>query len=86
MTGITRSKAAKTIAAYFGKESTHYGGTYDTYQAGDSKGRTWKAVSDSSIYAEKKDGSYASNLYKPEVGKAGDTSYNRRKCSPLRLH
>ena len=67
MTGITRSKAAKTIAAYFGKESTHYGGTYDTYQAGDSKGRTWKAMSDSSIKAEKKNGGRASDLYKTEV-------------------
>ena len=67
MTGITRSKAAKTIAAYFGKESTHYGGTYDTYQAGDSKGRTWKAMSDSSIKAEKKNGERASDLYKTEV-------------------
>ena len=67
MIGITRSKAAKTIAAYFGKESTHYGGTYDTYQAGDSKGRTWKAMSDSSIKAEKKNGGRASDLYKTEV-------------------
>ena len=67
MTGITRSKAAKTIAAYFGKESIHYGGTYDTYQAGDSKGRTWKAMSDSSIKAEKKNGGWASDLYKTEV-------------------
>ena len=67
MTGITRSKAAKTIAAYFGKESTHYGGTYDTYQSGDSKGRTWKAMSDSSIKAEKKNGGRASDLYKTEV-------------------
>ena len=67
MTGIKRSKAAKTIAAYFGKESTHYGGTYDTYQAGDSKGRTWKAMSDSSIKAEKKNGGRASDLYKTEV-------------------
>lgn len=67
MTGITRNRAAKTIAAYFGKESTHYGGTYDTYQAGDSKGRTWKAMSDSSIKAEKKNGGRASDLYKTEV-------------------
>jgi len=29
MTGITRNRAAKTIAAYFGTEASHYGGGYD---------------------------------------------------------
>ena len=67
MTGITRSRAAKTIAAYFGTEASHYGGGYDAHHAKDSQGRIWKAMSDSSIRAEKKDGSYASDLYKTEV-------------------
>ena len=67
MTGITRNRAAKTIAAYFRTEASHYGGGYDAYPATDRQGRTWKAMSDSSIRAEKKDGSYASDLYKTEV-------------------
>ncbi len=68
LTGITRNTAAKTIAAYFGtRETTHEGRTYDTYTAKDNKGRTWKAVSDSSIKAQKKDGSEASDLYKIEI-------------------
>ena len=67
MTGITRNRAAKTIAAYFGTEASHYGGGYDAYHATDRQGRTWKAMSDSSIRAEKKDGSYANDLYKTEV-------------------
>lgn len=67
MTGITRSRAAKTIAAYFGTEEEHYGGSYDAYQAKDQQGRTWKAMSDSSIRAQRKDGSSATSLYRTEV-------------------
>lgn len=67
MTGITRSRAAKTIAAYFGTEASHYGGGYDAHHAKDSQGRIWKAMSDSSIRAQRKDGSHASDLYKTEV-------------------
>ena len=67
MTGITRNRAAKTIATYFGTEASHYGGGYYACHATDRQGRTWKAMSDSSIRAEKKDGSYASDLYKTEV-------------------
>ncbi len=68
LTGITRSTAAKTIAAYFGtRAANHDGGFYDIYTAKDSKGRTWKAMSDSSIEAQKKDGSKASDLYKTEI-------------------
>ena len=67
MTGITRNRAAKTIAAYFGTEASHYGGGYDAHHAKDSQGRTWKAMSDSSIRAQRKDGSHASDLYKTEV-------------------
>ena len=68
LTGITRSTAAKTIAAYFGtRETNHEGGSYDTYTAKDSKGRKWKVMYDSSIKAEKKDGTYANDHYKTEV-------------------
>ena len=68
LTGITRSTVAKTIAAYFGtRTANHDGGFYDTYTAKDNKGRTWKAMSDSSIEAQKKDGSKASDLYKTEI-------------------
>lgn len=68
LTGITRSTAAKTIAAYFGtRTANHEGGIYDTYTAKDNKGRTWKAVSDSSIEAQRKDGSEASSLYRTEI-------------------
>ena len=55
LTGITREKAAKTIAAYFETNSyRHIGGTYDTWTAYDREGRIWKAMFDSSIRATKK--------------------------------
>lgn len=51
LTGITRHDAAQVIATYFGDPSRfrYMAGGYDTYTAVDSKGRTWKAVRDSSI-------------------------------------
>lgn len=52
LTGITRKKAAQIIADYFGTESFYIGTHYDTYGAKDDKGRTWKAMSDSSIRTE----------------------------------
>lgn len=67
MTGITRRRAAKEIAAFFGTEHEYIGGSYDEYHAKDQQGRTWKAMSDSSIRAEKKSGGFASDLYKTEV-------------------
>lgn len=68
LTGITRATASKVIAKYFGtNETNHEGGSYDTYTAKDSKGRTWKVMYDSSIRAERKNGEYASDLYKTEV-------------------
>lgn len=67
MTGITRAKAAKTIATYFGTASTHYGGSYDAHHAQDRQGRTWKAMSDASIRTERKDGGPAGRLYSTEV-------------------
>ena len=70
LTGITREDAAKTIAAYYGTTSGYAGTSYDTYTATDTKGRTWKAMSDSSIRAEKKTGKRtvaAGSDYKCEV-------------------
>ncbi len=52
LTGITRKKAAQIIADYFGTESFYIGTHYDTYGAKDGEGRTWKAMSDSSIRIE----------------------------------
>lgn len=70
MTGITREKAAETIAAYFGTESFYIGTYYKTYGAKDRQGRTWKATYDSSITAQKKSGGRtvrATDEYKCEV-------------------
>ena len=55
-TGITREKAAKVLAEYFGTTPRHKGGAYDTWVVKDSEGKEWKLVSDSSIYAEKWNG------------------------------
>jgi len=54
MTGITRSDAAQVIADYFGTSVRYIGTYYDTYGATDSKGRTWKCMSDGSIRCERK--------------------------------
>lgn len=70
MTGITRKKAAETIAAYFGTESFYLGTYYKTYGAKDRQGRTWKATYDSSIIAQKKSGGrtvQAADEYKCEI-------------------
>ena len=70
MTGITREKAAETIAAYFGTESFYIGTYYKTYGAKDRQGRTWKATYDSSIIAQKKERGRtvgANDTYKCEI-------------------
>lgn len=70
MTGITREKAAKVIAAYFGTESFYIGTYYETYGAKDRQGRTWKATYDSSIIAQKKERGrtvHAADTYKCEI-------------------
>ena len=51
MTGITRREAAEALAALFGTEPRHNGGTYDAYEVDDRQGKTWIIVSDSSIRA-----------------------------------
>jgi hypothetical protein len=55
-TGITRETAAKVIAAHFGTEMYHNGGTYDEYAALDRERRKWKVVYDGSIATERTDG------------------------------
>ena len=70
MTGITRSRAASLMARFFGTESRHEGGAYDTYTARDEQGRKWKAMNDSSLIPQKKvNGNItdASSFYRTEV-------------------
>lgn len=51
MTGITRAKAAKAVADYFGTTADCIG---ITYEVKDNSGRIWKLMYDSSIKAQKK--------------------------------
>lgn len=67
LTGITRESAASVIARHFGTSFSHLGGGYDTYIAKDAEGRTWKAVSDSSIRTTTKYGAIADNRYACEI-------------------
>ena len=70
MTGITRERAAGVAAEYFGTAARYLGTYYDTYTALDSQGRQWKFMSDSSISAQRKDGSRkvaASGEYRTEM-------------------
>ena len=67
MTGLTRDRAAKTIAQYLGTRATHVGGAYDTYTVRDDQGRTWKVVSDSSIDEEARGNREATSSYRVEV-------------------
>ncbi|MCR5540443.1 MAG: amidoligase family protein [Ruminococcus sp.] len=67
MTGITRCEAAKAIKKVLGGDIDHVGGTYDKYTVSDDRGREWQIVFDSSIYARKKNGDFASDYYKVEL-------------------
>ena len=44
LTGITRAKAAKTVAKYFENEIEYVGGSYDMYKIKDSQNRAWKIM------------------------------------------
>ena len=66
MTGITRHQAANVIAGLFVRNASYVGGSYDTYLAKDSQGRSWKVMRDSSIRCESKHGR-ASDYYSVEV-------------------
>lgn len=68
MTGITREKAANLMAGFFGTgRGTYEGGAYDTYTALDNQGRTWKAMSDSSIRPQRKVGGVYDTVKIPTV-------------------
>ena len=67
LTGITRAKAAKTVAKHFGTEVDYACGSYDMYKIKDSQNRTWKIMSDASIRCEKSDGTSASKTYSVEL-------------------
>lgn len=49
MTGITRKKAAETLAGFFGTKAEYAGTSYETYTVKDRDGRTWKLMRDGSI-------------------------------------
>lgn len=55
MANITREKAIRTIAAYFGTGETvkHTFGSYDAWVCKDNSGRTWTITRDVSIRAER---------------------------------
>ena len=52
--GLSRGKAAETLAGFFGTRAEHTGGSYDAYAVRDAQGRVWKLVSDGSIQTQKK--------------------------------
>ena len=54
MTGLSRGKAAETLAGFLGTRAEHTGGGYDAYAMRDAQGRVWKIVSDGSIQTQKK--------------------------------
>lgn len=70
LTGITRCKAAETVAEYFGTNAVHLGGAYDAYSVRDNQNRTWKIVSDASIRCTK-------------GGGRADKSYSVEFVSPI---
>lgn len=67
LTGIRRKDAAKIMAEHFGTTESYSGGNYYTYEVKDQAGRTWQAVYDSSIRAERKNGDYVDCDYKCEI-------------------
>lgn len=55
-TGISREKAAETVAHYLGGTATITGDYYDTQKITAPDGRTWKLMYDGSIHCQKKNG------------------------------
>ena len=76
MTGITREEAAWALAEYFRMEPQYKGGTYKTWNVIDPApgGKTWKLMSDSSIYTECK----TDTGYEP----TDDTDYRVEMVTP----
>lgn len=71
-TGITREKAAKTIATFLTSSYYNEGGSYDKYVTKDSQGRTWTVMSDGSI-------SKVNSLGRP----TGDKRYSCELVTPV---
>lgn len=63
MANITRERACRVIAKYFGTENTvkHDGGGYDTWSCKDNQGRRWNITRDGSIISR-------TDLEKAELG------------------
>ena len=63
MANITRERACRVIAKYFGTEHTvkHDGGGYDTWSCKDNQGRRWNITRDGSIISR-------TDLEKAELG------------------
>ena len=49
MNNITRERAARLVADYFGTTSYYVGGAYCSYECKDQKDRAWRFVRDASI-------------------------------------
>lgn len=67
LTGLSRTRAAKTVANYFDTDYEHYGGGYDGYSIKDGKNRMWKIVSDASINTQHGSGTNADQTYSVEL-------------------
>lgn len=70
MTGITRQKAAKAVAALFGTTAAHSSEsrTYDPWEVEDPAGKKWRFVYDGSIRGIQGNGEpTSSRLYKVEM-------------------
>lgn len=67
LTGITRFKAAKTIANYFGTEVTESGSFHKQYSVKDNNGNKWRVVYDGSIKAFNGRNKTSDNEYSVEV-------------------
>lgn len=70
MTGITRQKAAKAVAALFGTTASHSSEsrTYDPWEVEDPAGKKWRFVYDGSIRGIQGNGEpTSSRLYKVEM-------------------
>lgn len=62
-TGITRAKAANIVAGVLNGTVYYVGGTYDKYEVTGPDGRRWTLMYDSSIKAEKLDGTDEELIY-----------------------
>ena len=69
-TGITREKAAMTVAELLGSTAFHEGGFYDSWMVKQQDGRIWKIMRDGSITCQKTENGrrvYADGLHSVEL-------------------